>query len=507
MAFINGLKRVFGISNGDFSDEYDDEEYESAAVIQRPIKSQDNIVADSGAVNDSKGTDEADNIPEVPEEVIDAIAKMLNESLPSWAAPHIDVAAQRKQIWEVLEPVLGAHIDKRVGNAIERERAQLIQIKSDADARVKQCDEAIKNMQAKSEEIKLQLTSMERQKSAITERTRNLENQIATAEAENEQYRLENKSLMNKLKVVQVKTEDADFYKSEVERLNNEIARISASADSAEASSGAVEALKLQLRQKDDNIIAEKKRAEGQIAELEATISELKTANENYASTLAEMQASKVTQSAEADKLREKLRLANEEILSLQDENAEAQENRAILGRIEQEFEILEKRVRDTDERAAKAEANANENAMLLAESERKIEALNQQISENDRAYSRRIKEISQAYEKELANEREKAIKAESEVIALQNQPKAPATTTTAAPSKNIVIDLDDISDDEDDVIEADDDESGNWLQPMTVDSAPSVPQIHNEEPSSKAPIPGTSAPIAEDPRQMSLFD
>lgn len=193
--------------------------------------------------------------------------------------------------------------------------------------------------------------------------------------------------------------------------------------------------------------------------------------------------------------------------MSLQDENAEAQENRAILGRIEQEFEILEKRVRDTDERAAKAEANANENAMLLAESERKIEALNQQISENDRAYSRRIKEISQAYEKELANEREKAIKAESEVIALQNQPKAPATTTTAAPSKNIVIDLDDISDDEDDVIEADDDESGNWLQPMTVDSAPSVPQIHNEEPSSKAPIPGTSAPIAEDPRQMSLFD
>ena len=158
--------------------------------------------------------------------------------------------------------------------------------------------------------------------------------------------------------------------------------------------------------------------------------------------------------------------------------------------------------MRDTDERAAKAEANANENAMLLAESERKIAALNQQISENDRLYSRRIKEISEAYEKEIANERNKAIKAEAEAIAAtHSQPQ-----TTAPSKKNIVIDLDD---DEDDVVEAetDDDESGNWLQPMTVETAPSIPQTQNEDAAAKTVIPGTSAPIADDPRQMSLFD
>ena len=436
MAFFNGLKRVFGFSNGDYTDEFDDEEYESAAVIQRPIKPQitENATptkAESPIPNPS--TEAKDDTPQqLPEETIDVIANMLNESLPSWASPYIDLGNQRKHIWNVLEPSLRAHIDKAISQALERDKNQIHKIKAEAEEQVKKSQEELKNIQLKSEEIKSQLLSLERQKTAISERTRNLENKVATAEAENEQFRLENKSLLNKLKAVQVKCDDAEFYKSEVERLTNEINSISTN-----------------------------------------------TSNVDKAD------------SSEVEELREKLRIANDEILALQEENAEAAENRSILSRIEQEFEVLEKRLRSAEERASKAETIAAEKTSLLEESQNKISSLNQLIAEKEQTYSLRIKNISQSYEKEIAREREKTLKAQSEIS---------AATTVAKPSvaNNQVIVIDDFDDDDD---------SGNWLQPMTLESAISSMPVQVEDTNQKSTIPGTSAPIAEDPRQMSLFD
>ena len=65
----------------------------------------------------------------------------------------------------------------------------------------------------------------ERQNRALGERIHELEMKVTNAEAEVEQYELENKSLLNKLKVVQVKTDDADYFKTENERLKAEIVK------------------------------------------------------------------------------------------------------------------------------------------------------------------------------------------------------------------------------------------------------------------------------------------
>ena len=55
-----------------------------------------------------------------------------------------------------------------------------------------------------SSEAKKQQLSAERQKRALTDKVRELEKQLADISAENEQYILENKSLVNKLRVTQV---------------------------------------------------------------------------------------------------------------------------------------------------------------------------------------------------------------------------------------------------------------------------------------------------------------
>lgn len=437
MAFLNGLKRAFGFSDGDYTEDF--EEYESAAVIQRPIKPQENS-AHAKAPEPSVPVEESQVTPvpnPVPVEALDTIVAMLNESLPKWALPHINPDSLKNHVWELIAPALNRHISACVSNSLDRERKQLLKMKDDAEARVAQSELAIKEIQERAEEVKAQLLSLERQKSAISQRTRDLENKVASAEAENEQFRLENKSLMNKLKVVQVQSADADFFKTEIDRLNAEIKKLSSQRNEAADDSAAL------------------------VAELRSAI--------------AAHEATEIS-------LQEKLRLANEEIQSLQDENSEAKENRIILQKIEQEFEVLERARKESEQRAVAAEAKASDAASKLADSERKVAILTQRVSEIERANSLRIKEISQAYEKEMAREREKAAKAKA--VASPHKPQA---------KKSIAIDID----------EFDDDDSGNWLQPMTVENAPAVAQVQSE---TAEPEP-TPASIADDPRQMSLFD
>ena len=75
----------------------------------------------------------------------------------------------------------------------------------------------------KAVEYKEKAVSEELQRKALNERMQDVNSRVAQLEADHEQFELENKSLLNKLKVCQVKMDDADVYREEIVRLKSEI--------------------------------------------------------------------------------------------------------------------------------------------------------------------------------------------------------------------------------------------------------------------------------------------
>ena len=65
--------------------------------------------------------------------------------------------------------------------------------------------------------------SHDRQKRSFNDRIRDLEDKVSAVEAEKEQYQLEIKSLLNKLKVAAVYEKDAKAYKDDLENLRRQM--------------------------------------------------------------------------------------------------------------------------------------------------------------------------------------------------------------------------------------------------------------------------------------------
>lgn len=145
------------------------------------------------------------------EEIFAYVVKQFNEALPDFLAKSVDPEQQKKLLYENLEKgikdylkALEVDADNRCEARWSSEQATL---RSEMDS-LKQKAEQIEHQRA---DIKERQLSADRQKRALSERMRDLENQVGRLEAEREQYDLENKSLLNKLKVLAVQNPDIDL--------------------------------------------------------------------------------------------------------------------------------------------------------------------------------------------------------------------------------------------------------------------------------------------------------
>lgn len=214
MSFISGLKKAFGFGDSEF------EESELEGVDARVTPLRERMEAESAAVASpgevaGSGTASASMapVPEVPatgvdmsasmvpDEIFESVVRIFNESLPAFLSESVDEKKQREYLYNALNSSMKSYIDglhtmaiQQCSDMYETERRNL---HSEMESlRVKARQEESENSEVK----KLQL-SAERQKRALSEKVHELEKQIATIQAENEQFQLENKSLLNKLRV------------------------------------------------------------------------------------------------------------------------------------------------------------------------------------------------------------------------------------------------------------------------------------------------------------------
>lgn len=143
--------------------------------------------------------------------IFEHVVEVFNKALPDFLARSVDPEAERKLLFDSLDQGLKDYIGRLAVDSDrrceERWNDEQIQLRVEMD-KLRQKGE---QMEAERTSLKERQLSAERQKRALSNRLKDLEMQVERLEAEREQFDLENKSLLNKLKVMAVQNpETAD---------------------------------------------------------------------------------------------------------------------------------------------------------------------------------------------------------------------------------------------------------------------------------------------------------
>lgn len=213
MGFFDIMKRAMGFSPAD-DDELEVEGIDATVTPLRqralpaPAGNEDNSRETDGGDSQPDTDNSGDGSPRASEEsrpdasvIFEGVVGIFNEALPAFLRDSVDPEKQRQLLFDSLDKSVKdyfEHMEKNVERRLHsRYQAESRHLQEQIEElRRKARKEEEGNSNAKN----LQL-SAERQKRALSERVHELEKQLASIEAENEQYILENKSMANKLRM------------------------------------------------------------------------------------------------------------------------------------------------------------------------------------------------------------------------------------------------------------------------------------------------------------------
>lgn len=209
MAVSNFFRKIFGSDASDETDEFDDFERTHGQNTQQLTATE----ASEEAIAESE---------ELPEELLDAILGVINAQLPPVASQCLDRDAQRRYLSSILgQPLVnyGETLRKKALNELTGDRKKMQQELDELRAERK-------DLNAKRDEQRATLLSEQRQRKALSDRNRDLENKISELDSEVEQHKLTISAMMNKMRVAEVSEEDSQIMRDEMAQMRNEIAEL-----------------------------------------------------------------------------------------------------------------------------------------------------------------------------------------------------------------------------------------------------------------------------------------
>ena len=364
MAFLKNIKQMFGFDdNSIYEDEKDNVNTEYKPYIN-PFKNEKQETANTAVAEDKKSEQtKADFDKAIHDEIKDKIIDIINASLPEFIKGCVDRDAELKYINEEFGTTFSTYT-QNIRQAIEeRAKSEWISERMNLEKRLQESGKKAEESTAKMEELRARITSLDRQKIALNERINQYENKVATAEAEREQYHLECKSLMNKLKVASVNEEEINKLREENTQmlqectsLRNDIIMLRKEALNAKnnPATSAEDAEKMAaLQQQLETANAEKVQLEQRITELENA-------------------AGNVPQPEIAQQLQAEIQKISDELYAVQVQLIEAQEKN----------QPLEQEVASLKESLAVAAHSSQETATALAAKDAEITLLKEQINQ-----------------------------------------------------------------------------------------------------------------------------
>lgn len=423
MSIFGKVKQALGFS--DVDDYFDTMEDDSSVASYNKV-SQPEVKSSKESINKENVEPE----DKLPLEIFDSVIKIFNDSLPDFIKSSLDVNAQRQYIYNSLNQGMKDYLEKAVADARQRGELKWKDEKSKLQSEISQLKVQNKNVDEQRSEWQKQQLSAERQKRAMSERLHDLEKQVATLEAEKEQYDLENKSLMNKLKVSSVLDGDIEVMRQQIIDLqtqlkeaqaqqpendlqtaidaanqtiaekDNEIASLKEqllASEKSESEEGITNGAIEELNKKNEELIAQNKTldeavqqlkakeavADAMINDLNNKASEAIHKLEEKERELSEIVNDKGDSSAEIVALKEKLSLANEELQSVREELEEAQSSMQVLDEIQEQISLFEEVKKKKDSRISELQDEVKKHLKTIADLEADSVSLKKTIENN----------------------------------------------------------------------------------------------------------------------------
>lgn len=446
MSFFNNLKNAFGFSDNPMSNDIDDElnydDQEKREPYINPFKPAPQVETVKPKLPQAPEPPVAatplKSTPisyELPEAFLTSIIAIVNANLPQIVKDCIDIEAEKKAITQSLGSHFKGAIDDIHKAALAQANAAWDKDRADITAKLSQATQAAEDSSRRADEAKQKCQIEESKRKALKEQAASLEQRVHTLEAEHEQYVIENKSLLNKMKVMQVYADDAATYKdlaeqnekalaalrSELDTKQKEIDDAKSLADQAmhdatEASKNAKEAIDASKKELDDA------RKEIEDAKLDAAV-----AREETAKGKAELEA-KV---AEIDALKAELAEANINLEMMAEIERRLEHVEEFKAQKNNETKELKAQIQDlqahNESTAATAQANAAECIRLKEELQATKSEAEQNVmrvmQERDAAIKRLTMERAEAL-KQAADENAKLIEEKEHLLDIKEDEK-----------------------------------------------------------------------------------
>ena len=216
MSFLNSIKRSLG-----FGDDVDDGLLDDSADIPAAEPSSADIPRTAGAERQATAETEID--PAMVDRIFEHAVSTFNQALPSFLSDTVDPEAQRRKLYDSLDSSIKDYLAKVSQQTRLDCEARWVDEQSSMRCEMDNLKAKAKEIEQQRFDIKQQQLSSDRQRRALNDRVRDLENQIAAFDAEREQLDLENKSLINKLKVASVYEHEAETLRNELNDARSEI--------------------------------------------------------------------------------------------------------------------------------------------------------------------------------------------------------------------------------------------------------------------------------------------
>lgn len=357
MAFFKNIKRALGFSENDDADDYKAGSYQGSEKGREPYINPFKKESSGSDVTGKKPSEVIKMAPDpvepedevfddglkdgIPEGLFDGVIDVLNSSMPGLVKNCIDEDAQKKYLYNMLGESFTYYVRKLQDKAVHASQVKWDKERAGIMSRLRESEEKVNEADKHRDEARNQFLSLERQKRAVSERVHDLEARVASLESEIEQYQLENKSLLNKLKVSQVKGDDIDYFKKEIAQYQAEVnsykKKIAGFAEVDNRIAGFEKRIE-ELAAENETLKAAGEKLDDEKLKLDVSNSLVTELNERIRATEKENDNLR----AEVDELREKIRIDTVELQSVKDELNEANSGLEIVAEIQAQLDKVE---------------------------------------------------------------------------------------------------------------------------------------------------------------------
>lgn len=323
-----------------------------------------------------EATDDNDSLPEMVfdaarrDKIFTLVVEEFNKALPEFLSKAVDPGRQRRQLLEKLDEDLKNYIESLSELARLHSESMWKERQNQLTAQLEAVRQRAEEIERQSADIRQKQLSADRQKRALTDRTHDLETQLARSESEREQFELENRSLVNRLKVAAVMQEDNEKLRAEIDELKR---RLFLNADPAGAEGTDFKACDEELLKQTETLKEEagKAREEAEAAkkESEELLARLIAEQEKSVGVASELDETKkqlATTSTELEEYRNVIDNLGklEETLTSQDKKIKSQRSR--ISSLEEEIANLNKILAENQARAEEREKHLREELKAL---------------------------------------------------------------------------------------------------------------------------------------------